>query len=293
MRLSPTFPNPTPDQVIAACGHQTLKALEEFAIPYDEIHFGQPFAHVYVDASVASSSVNTAKDLGWRVRSEARELEPGMVAARHFNNVRLEGDYVVKTASRSVLRGEIFFYQHMPIDIAHLFPTMVNSYERMESEAHVDGGGSSSEQMDAVSSLTLQRIKGVTFSHLITNRCLTPGRLSLFLTALRAVHSSVGDASSQVPLRELDMGLNCEHCTALTAVQHCTALCCAVLHCTALCCTALHCVALRCTALCCAVLHCTALCCELNCENRRCTAHNRCHAHSCTMVGREGGRAPP
>ena len=191
-------------QVIATCGHQTLRALEEFNIPYDEIHFGQPFAHVYVDASVASSSVNTAKDLGWRVRSSANELEPGMVAARHFNNVRLEGDYVVKTAARSVLRGEIFFYQNMPSDIQHLFPGMVSSYERPACE-----GQANKDQADAVSSLTLQRVKGVTFSHLITNRCLTPGRLSLFLNALRAVHSSVGHADSALPPEKLDMGLNC------------------------------------------------------------------------------------
>ena len=107
--------------VMAACGNQTLRMLESLDIPYDEIlHFGQPFAHVYVDASVASASgVDTAKELGWRVTS-GPQLEPGMVAARHFNNVQLEGDYVVKTASAAVLRGEIFFYKHAP-DIRHLF----------------------------------------------------------------------------------------------------------------------------------------------------------------------------
>ena len=42
--------------VVAACGNQTLRMLETLDIPYDEIHFGQPFAHVYVDASVACSS---------------------------------------------------------------------------------------------------------------------------------------------------------------------------------------------------------------------------------------------
>ena len=105
--------------VIATCGHDTLRMLEQFKIPYDEIHFGQPFAHVYVDASVASASgVDTAKELGWRVTS-GPQLEPGMVAARHFNNVQLEGDCIVKTASSSVLRGEIFFYQRMPSDIAN------------------------------------------------------------------------------------------------------------------------------------------------------------------------------
>ena len=76
--------------VVAACGTQTLNTLEALQIPYDEIHFGQPFAHVYVDASVACSALDTEKDLGWRVKGNREQLEPGMVAARHFNNVQIE-----------------------------------------------------------------------------------------------------------------------------------------------------------------------------------------------------------
>ena len=56
---------------------------------------------------MACSALDTEKDLGWRVKGVREQLAPGMVAARHFNNVQLEGDYVVKTASRSVLRGEV------------------------------------------------------------------------------------------------------------------------------------------------------------------------------------------
>ena len=76
--------------VLAACGAQTLTTLKEFRIPYDEIHFGQPYAHVYVDASVACSALDTEKDLGWRVAGAREQLAPGMVAARHFNNVQIE-----------------------------------------------------------------------------------------------------------------------------------------------------------------------------------------------------------
>ena len=35
--------------------------LEDFKIPYNEIHFGQPYADVYVDASVACSALDTEK----------------------------------------------------------------------------------------------------------------------------------------------------------------------------------------------------------------------------------------
>lgn len=317
--------------VVAACGNQTLRVLESLNIPFDEIHFGQPFAHVYVDASVACSALNTEKDLGWKLKGQAEELTPGMVAARHFNNVQLDGDYVIKTASRSVLRGEIFFYEHMPADIAHLFPALVSSFsagaprspahpasprgestpttavaaasspraraisgdeidvsdarntsltaplvnpsdppghaadakpkdaessgidhrafERAASlaerasarpaklstggfslqEDELDptaaaaaaalgappgslapgtGIGAGGADAESVSSLTLQRIKGVTFSHLVTNRCLTPGRLVLLLKALRELHSSAGDQQTLIKLSEINICAN-------------------------------------------------------------------------------------
>ena len=252
--------------VVAACGNVTLRTLEILQIPYDEIHFGQPFAHVYVDASVACSALDTEKDLGWRVTGHRDTLEPGMVAARHFNNVQLEGDYVVKTAAQSVLRGEIFFYEHMPSDIKHLFPTLTRSFQApastrspsgleansgvaftpatlaaaadgaaaacaasaadedptaaAASAALASGGGSStgadrrlsagaSQSLgEGVASMTLSRIKGVTFSHLVTNRSLTPGRLVLLLKALRQLHSSAGDPGSLRHASEIDLGAN-------------------------------------------------------------------------------------
>jgi len=245
--------------VVAACGPQTLRTLQSLEIPYDEIHFGQPFAHVYVDASVACSALNTEKDLGWRLKNQQDTLEPGMVAARHFNNVQLEGDYVVKTASESVLRGEIFFYEHMPADIAHFFPTLIASFNAQTQrrtrttprrkasdvaattsldatakdnashgvpklsprhvclsleEESMDGAdlaatdSMSGDAIAGVSSLTLSRVKGITFSHLVTNRALTPGRLVFFLQVLRTVHSSVGDRASLRSTAEVNVCSN-------------------------------------------------------------------------------------
>ena len=56
--------------------------------------------------------------------------------------------------------------------------------------------------------MTLQRVSGVTFSHLITNRSLTPGRLVMLLKALRALHSSSGDAASLRDRSEIEIGAN-------------------------------------------------------------------------------------
>ena len=192
---------------------------------------------------------------------------------------------MVKTAAQSVLRGEIFFYEHMPADTVDLFPALVSSFNaapptapavatpqpfRAPSSA-ADGsatvGGSASPAAKAhsltasalllspsapcddedptaaaaaaaaasgppsaapssvstkgsrdggvarglaegVSSLTLARIKGVTFSHLITNRSLTPGRLVLLLRALQRLHTSAGDPATLRPVDSVDLGAN-------------------------------------------------------------------------------------
>jgi hypothetical protein len=222
--------------VIAACGNATLKSMEDLQIPYDEIHFGQPFADLYIDRAVACASVDTEKDIGWRLNRRPEQGENGMVAARHFNEVQLQGSYVIKTAPTSVLRGEIFFYQHCPPDIADIFPSLVScstgggnadtsvtESAAAPSDASAGscaaGGAATSSQGGAglvdptrssgpISSMTLQRINGVTFSHLVTSRCLTPGRLRLFLKAIRRIHSSPGDPATLVPRDLVDLGQN-------------------------------------------------------------------------------------
>ena len=242
--------------VIAKCGHQTLTTLASLNIPYDEIHFGQPAADLYVDSSVACAAVDTEKDVGWRLRNFNRSAETGMIAARHFNQVQIEGNYVIKTSSRSVLRGEMFFYAHLPADIADIFPTLISSSEtsegpksgtmtppmvdadfkevapspdasvRTSDDVPAEEGApatagddkqappqhsrsmSASLVKDEIASMTLQRINGVTFSHLMTNRCLTTGRLKLFLQTMLRLHRSGGDPATKLPMAKLDLNAN-------------------------------------------------------------------------------------
>ena len=178
---------------------------------------------------MACASVDTEKDVGWRLKTKGEKLADGMVAARHFNTVQLQGDYVVKTSARSVLRGEMFFYSHMPPDISDLFPQLKSSSDdppkpgdrpRAMSSMVLQEDGSftnsspgpgspaSRRRAEQIASMTLQRVHGVTFSHLVTNRCLTAGRLVTFLTALHRLHTSVGDPPSQIAKPEIDVCQN-------------------------------------------------------------------------------------
>ena len=64
-------------------------------------------------------------------------------------------------------------------------------------------------------------VKGVTFSHLATNRSLTPGRLVLLLS-LRQLHSSQGDPATFGPSPMRRSAPTFAGCAALQALDRCT-----------------------------------------------------------------------
>ena len=199
-------------KVISDVGLVTLQTLARFAIPYDELLFGKPYADVYVDDLAVHSLIDTAKEIGWALNngeeSKAKENKAkGFVAARHFNSVEEMENVIIKSAATSSIQGEIFFYTHIPDDIADLFPRLhrvdVNTVEYPAASPGVasnDRDGDEAEgKMEGLtrpvssrSSLTIEKIKGVTFSHLYVNRAMTGGRLLKLMEAVRRIHRSNG-----------------------------------------------------------------------------------------------------
>jgi len=170
--------------VLQDVGLLTLKTWEELGIRYDEIYFGKPYADVYVDDLAVSSLVDTEKEIGWDagdVEDPGANLKYNIIKPRSFNTVQVDHEVVHKSSSSDELRGEIFFYQHVPADLYHLFP-------RLHS---VTMGPRSS-------SITIERIPGTTFSHLLISRCLNDGRLIKLLDALRQIHTSKGASLGEV-----------------------------------------------------------------------------------------------
>jgi hypothetical protein len=51
--------------VIKDISRVTLDSLEQFAIPYDELFFGKPHAHVYIDDLAVNALMDTRRELGW------------------------------------------------------------------------------------------------------------------------------------------------------------------------------------------------------------------------------------
>lgn len=169
---------------LADVGRITFAQLETHSIPCDEVVFGKPHADVYVDSHAINPLLGDKFEdaIGWDLElvlganSSNSDLS-NAVAPRHFNSIRRVGDdHVEKTGPRSVMRGEIHWYQNMPVDLVDLFPQALSVKEHPAQE---------------LSSVVMARVAGVTFSHLVVNSCLSPGRLLMLLSSLHRIHTTL------------------------------------------------------------------------------------------------------
>ncbi|GAA6033718.1 hypothetical protein JCM8097_004396 [Rhodosporidiobolus ruineniae] len=174
--------------VIRDIGAITLESLDNLDIPYHEIQFGKPYAHAYIDDLAINSLLDTQKELGWFAADpEAATGEgevKGMLVPRSFNTVQVIENAVVKSSTSEALLGEIYFFSRTPEDVRDLFPTIQGLNFIPSTQSF---------------SMTMQRIHGVTFSHLLVGRALTVGRFETLLAGLKRIHGSNGIVDEQIP----------------------------------------------------------------------------------------------
>lgn len=161
-------------RILADVGDVTFQTLREFQIPFHEIYFGKPYAHLYVDDLAVNGLVDTAREIGWYECKPSQDVPKDVVKPRDFNTVVFVNDTVVKSSPREDFRGEIYFYQNMPSRIKHFFPDLISV--NLEAE---------------IPCITLSRVRGVTFSFLLLNRCLTKGRLERLLQSVAQIQELV------------------------------------------------------------------------------------------------------
>merc|ERR1712000_675135 len=82
---------------------------------------------------------------------------------------------LTKSSSANQILGEMFFYSHMPDQVAQYFPTVHEISYMAETSTY---------------SITMQKLKGTTFSHMFVGRSLTSGRLSALLNTVHGIHTS-------------------------------------------------------------------------------------------------------
>jgi capsule biosynthesis phosphatase len=141
--------------VISDISRVTLDTLDKFNIPYDELYFGKPYANFYID----DLSVNPSISMNQAIGIYDTTTEP-----RSFNKIEYEENSVTKTTSNP---GEIFWYKNIPRSLQYLFPKVWNIREN---------------------TITMEKIDGVTFSYLYTNKMLKVDQLKNLLSEIYSMH---------------------------------------------------------------------------------------------------------
>ena len=191
--------------VIQDIGAVTMQTLGEFNIPYDELHFGKPYADFYIDdLAVNVHHSHLEKELGWHPNYDCDEdYDMDRVAAkfqinkpRSFNQITVlpANGLVEKKSSHSSLLNELFWYRNIPERCAHYFPRLINddstTLMNREDEEEKEEEEEEEEEEATIHSLTVEYLEGPTFSHLLLSGSLVDSRLALLMNALSDLHLS-------------------------------------------------------------------------------------------------------
>jgi capsule biosynthesis phosphatase len=135
----------------------TLETLENFGINYDEIYFGKPYAHFYIDDLSIRPSENLEKETGFY------NIHP---KTRDHNKIEIYDKHIIKYSSS--IEGERFFYQNIPTEIKHLFPELLDSGKDY---------------------IKISRVNGIPMSFLNANNLLNEKLLTSLLNTIKSIHS--------------------------------------------------------------------------------------------------------
>ena len=151
-------------KITADVGKITIDTLENFEIPYDELYFGKPYAHAYIDDLVINAFDDYQQELG---------VNNFSIDERDFNS--LEDDTIPVITKRSEnaskLKGEIEWYLNLPRKLCNYAPSLVSYDDTNYSEYCVE------------------RILGLTFQEMFLSESLTTDGFQKLLDVLKTIHS--------------------------------------------------------------------------------------------------------
>jgi capsule biosynthesis phosphatase len=160
-------------KIICDVGQITLNTLNKFKIPYDEIYFGKPYAHYYIDDLAVNCNDNMEKYLGYYMD----KIEP-----RTFNNIQSNLIEIYKKSSND-LSGEIFYYKNIPKKIKDMFPILID-YDISNKWYKIE------------------KISGITISELYTSELLTTDMLQHIINSIQRIHDTKDIHSNNINIYE-------------------------------------------------------------------------------------------
>jgi capsule biosynthesis phosphatase len=143
--------------IVADVGRVTLDTLDKFDIPYDEIHFGKPYANFYIDDLAVNANSSLDKALGiYNIDTPSRS----------FNKVEYNNKTVTKHTSNE---GEVYWYNNIPSSIESYFPKVITA---------------------SGNKIVMEHIEGINYSYLYTNEILKIEDIDKLMFSLNNIHIS-------------------------------------------------------------------------------------------------------
>jgi len=148
----------------------TIQTLERFNIEYDELLFGKPVADIYIDDKALNPYINNISYFG--INIEDNEYVHNKVDNNKFNKIVKQNNIIKKSGPYSILKGEINYYQHLPLSIKHFYPEMLN-YNKLDNNVEI----------------SIDYIKGIPLFYLYKNKLLTTAHIDKLFTILDTIHN--------------------------------------------------------------------------------------------------------
>lgn len=139
----------------------TKSQLKKFKVNYDEIVFGKPYAHHYID----DLSVNPVENLNFKLGY----YETKDFLTRPFNDVTIGEKFTIKYSKNiTKLFHEIAYYKNIPKKIKHLFPKIISNGKNWYK---------------------METINGNKFSYLLLNNLLTKDDIKKLFFNISLIHN--------------------------------------------------------------------------------------------------------
>jgi capsule biosynthesis phosphatase len=100
----------------------TIDTLAKFDVEYDELIFGKPLADIYIDDKGLNPYANNISFFGlFEIKDEYFHNK---IPSNKYNSVKKYDAVIVKKGPEKYMRGELYFYQNIPLSLSPYFPTL-------------------------------------------------------------------------------------------------------------------------------------------------------------------------
>jgi hypothetical protein len=158
-------------KVIQDIGKITLESLDNLNIIYDEIIFGKPIADIYIDDRAINPYINDVSYFG--IFNEKSDYIPNKINNNKYNTIKKIDNLIKKTGANIFMKGELYFYQNMPINIANYFPSL-NNFNKKNDKLEI----------------FIEYINGISLFYLYKYQLLTTKNIDSLFNILSEIHNT-------------------------------------------------------------------------------------------------------